>query len=534
LTHPGSVDFLIVTALREETEAVANLLEEKQSKANDIIGKITREGATSKYDVALTEIAELGNINAQATTREALSRNDPRYVILTGIAAGFPEAGIMMGDVLVPYAIVPYELAKITEVVKPRPNRLLQTLYSRFGKRHDPHFKVEHRTIPTPVSYPLWHFASSLARDLPSSWTRAITAVRPDGSIHKATIHCKSNSILGSGEKVVASEYAEARKWLLTQFPGQAMGLEMESYGTLSACRVTDTPFLAIKASQDPATREKDIPDQKDRWRAYATQAAAAFTVLLIRNFELQNDALILGHTKDSRDVARIFNREAPEPRFSYLVNRSRSYSSLKAGIWDLSRRDPDILIPNDVTPAVVLHGGGGTGKTTILKSLMARLAYEDVSPVFVDLRRWSQAVKGQLMPDKRDLIDEILREGSMPRRTKTEIEQLAKELRLAMLIDGLNEVSRESRTRLLDYFRGLNSDGRCYLLISDRFGPAESLETFAHAEVERLESTFVESVFDTTFGRGSFAALNDRLKKIYSRPFFLSLALRTRRKFSE
>ncbi len=91
MTVTSGIDFLIVTTLREETDAVSGLLEEKQGSALGIVGKVSRESSAAKYDVALTEISGMGTNPAQAATREALIHWNPKYVILSGIAAGFPE-----------------------------------------------------------------------------------------------------------------------------------------------------------------------------------------------------------------------------------------------------------------------------------------------------------------------------------------------------------------------------------------------------------------------------------------------------------
>jgi len=520
------VDFLIVTALKEETQAITELLEEKRPLAHDLLGKVSREGSADKYVVALTGIGGMGTNAAQAEAREALGRLNPNRVILTGIAAGFPEAGVDPGDILVPYAIVDYELAKLKE---PSAGRLKKLLKFFRGK-----VKFEHRGLAICLSYGLWHAANTLGRDETSAWVDAIRVPRPDGIDHKPAVHSEGNSVLGSGEKVVATKFAETRKWLLKEFPRQAIGLEMESLGVQRACHVTDTPFLVVKASQDPGTKEKDTPDDKDIWRAYAAQAAAAFSIALIRRFELEYDALVIEHMNKVREIAQHFEQSAPKPAFTYKVSRAESYTQFKERIYFLRSQVPNVLIPNDGTPTIALHGGAGTGKTRIIKSLMGPLIDAGLCPVFVDLKEYSVEGKhGQDAEDPETLVQDILLAGSVPRRTPRELERLAGERGLVALIDGLNEVSNEARTMIIEYFSGLHRKGTCYLLVTDRFGPAVSLETFSHAAVDRLDPRTVEKIFDNNFGAGSFQKLSKRLRRIYRRPFFLSLALTSKRKFT-
>jgi hypothetical protein len=154
--------------------------------------------------------------------------------------------------------------------------------------------------------------------------------------------------------------------------------------------------------------------------------------------------------------------------------------------------------------------------------------------PVVLDLRKY--AIEGrhpQGAESSANLLADIMRVGSVPRRTPHELERLAKEARLTVLVDGLNEISREARTALIDYLANLRKEGTCYSLVTDRFGPPESFPGFSHATVDKLDSTTVGDLFDREFGRGSFAQLDKQLQRIYWRPFFLDLALKIKQKFA-
>ncbi len=514
-------DFLIVTALDIETDAVESLLENKSPKGPDISGEVTRESSTTKYSVIVTEIGEMGTNPAQRATREALSRANPRYVILTGIAAGFPESEVNLGDVIVPRAVVPYEIAKITE-------RKIG-IRALLGRKTT---EYEHRSLPIQVSYPLWYASDRLASDNTSTWPSSIRVARPDGTNRRPVVHSQATSILGSGEKIVASDLAEARKWLISEYRRQAVGLEMESYGVLTACQVTDTPFLVVKASQDFATSDKDESKRKDRWRPYAAEAAAAFTIALIRRFELQADALVLDHVREVRELVRSIEQGAPHPAFSYTVSRAWYYQDMRSGIFDTQAEPPYALIPDDLHPRYILHGGGGTGKSRIAQTLIGPLIDRNLFPVFIDLKKYSLAKKPEDQESGR-VVEDVLLLSAAPRRTTRELERLAGEGKLVVVIDGINEVSRDERSSLVGYFQSLNRNGQvCYILMTDRLGP-ESLETFHHAAVDRLDIENVKTLFDEAFGPNSFQNLDEKLRIIYTRPFFLSLAVKTRQSFA-
>lgn len=525
------VDFLVVTALEVETEAVRALIEDVKPFGNDLWGRVTKEHSKETYAVALAEIGAMGTDAAQAAAKDAIVSTNPKWVILTGIAAGFPESGVNLGDLLVPYYIVDYELAKIRE----RPARFLERLKSIFRSPGEAdRVEYEHRAKILPVSYPLWRTARAVTRNGSINWADRITEKRPDAKKGPPPVHCESSSVLGCGKKLVASEFAEARKWLLAEHGKNAIGLEMESIGVLTACRSEDKPFLLVKGAQDPATAKKDEPGTKDQWRRYAAEAAAAFVVELIRRFAAHSSVLVGDHMRESNLLAPRF-REGPQPTFPFTVSRAESYSQLRAGIYDHPRQDPRSLIPNDDTPTVALHGGGGTGKSRILRSIFASVLDDGYCPVLVDLKEYARNPRAQ-NGSNADLLEEILVVGSRPRRSTHELERLAQERGLVAIIDGLNEVSRQVRTTMISFFQKLNRDGsKCNQLVADRFGAPDSIDHFSHWVADRLDAEAVAKIFadNTTFGPDYYARLEPRLQRIFRRPFFLSLALRTGKKFT-
>lgn len=102
------VDFLIVTALKDEYDAVTALLPEYGVTGRDTIASVPRIGSTESFRIAVI-VSGQSTAVAQAAVKDAITRCSPRAVILTGIAAGFPEAGVTLGDILIPFRIVPYE-----------------------------------------------------------------------------------------------------------------------------------------------------------------------------------------------------------------------------------------------------------------------------------------------------------------------------------------------------------------------------------------------------------------------------------------
>jgi nucleoside phosphorylase len=279
--HPEHVDFLIVTAVKDEFNAVkANVLN-PVPKGLDTLADIPRIDSTQPYRISVIVTGQT-NVVAQGKVKDAISRRKPRAVILVGIAAGFRESDVDLGDILVPFYIAPYEHTKISEQPAEHTSSLSQPTAG------PPQLRFQHREFPTEVDEPLWDQAEALSRDSHHPWLVKIREPRPHARKAEPTIHADRRFILGSGEKLVASEFVECRDWLIRESSKNgktAVGLEMEAYGVLRACRSENVPLLVVKAAQDPGTKDKN-----DEWRGYSTSAAAAFAVTFIERCLLKAD----------------------------------------------------------------------------------------------------------------------------------------------------------------------------------------------------------------------------------------------------
>ena len=118
-------DFLIITALPEERNAVLALLpqpRQQKPRADSIYHYYRAElpvafpdGTTGSYSLALTTSLGMGRVNAAVITTAAMRDWQPRYVLLVGIAAGAAANEIGLGDILLADQIIDYELQKVTE-----------------------------------------------------------------------------------------------------------------------------------------------------------------------------------------------------------------------------------------------------------------------------------------------------------------------------------------------------------------------------------------------------------------------------------
>ena len=161
---------------------------------------------------------------------------------------------------------------------------------------------------------------------------------------------------------------------------------------------------------------------------------------------------------------------------------------------------------------------------------LFGKLLAAGYTPVQIDLKSYSQEYGFGGAED----IDSILNVSTTPRRTTQEIEQLAGQGKLALLIDGVNEVSKTALASVLVFCQELRRGPGCYAVWANRLMQIENLRPAPyHATLEGVPEEVAERHFDDRFGQGAFRNLGDRLQAIYRRPFFLDLAIRSGRAFT-
>jgi nucleoside phosphorylase len=99
-----SVDFVIVTALEEERDALLNKLPapRKTNPSEDDIrlyysadlAVTFDEGNSGTYSVVVMCLPAMGRVQATSATADAIRRWHPRYVVLVGIAGGIAAKGV--------------------------------------------------------------------------------------------------------------------------------------------------------------------------------------------------------------------------------------------------------------------------------------------------------------------------------------------------------------------------------------------------------------------------------------------------------
>jgi nucleoside phosphorylase len=272
------LDLAIVTVIPEEYHAVRRRVVNpyqasfSRSEANVYaweLGEVpTRSGEAYKVVVGMIGI---GGTNSTAmATVDAVSRWQPRYVLLVGIAGGFPLDGLKKGDVVVADVVYGYEYGKLEKEFNPRMDRTFQAdlglvngtmALSRFGTNW-----IERIDVKPPIP------------GIPNVFKGAVASgdkVVDDPTneffekVHKAWPKLQAVEMEGAGA-AAAIEYT------------RALGL---SVGFLMIRGISDMPRPKQEAEHGGDTKAPAKGTQeRDAWKIYASNVAAAFTIAYVAN----------------------------------------------------------------------------------------------------------------------------------------------------------------------------------------------------------------------------------------------------------
>lgn len=151
---------------------------------------------------------------------------------------------------LVSDQIIDYELQKLTR------------------KRESYRFSV-HRADPQLVGAAL--------NFLGDKWLELVSVARPSPGVTKRHI-----GPLATGNKVIETDRVINK--LLNSWP-KLIGIEMEAGGVASGCfqAVSQPGFFMVRGVSDLADENKQTEEVK-RWRSYACDVAAAYTIALLKS----------------------------------------------------------------------------------------------------------------------------------------------------------------------------------------------------------------------------------------------------------
>lgn len=388
-------DIAILTVIPEEYEALIASLsaygcktehDPGTSTAPNQFGWVTGEvrgNRDQRYRVVVGMVTQPGPARMTSAISATLTRYKPQYVLVVGIAGGFPQDGLMKGDVVISSVIYDYDYGKVA---------------TSFQPRMDFTYQPDQTLLTSAVSL---H-----ARD--KSWAERDKHLRPDGS---DAVPKLLPGAVASGGKVVDDAGNDFFAAVLEAWP-RLLAVEMEGAGAAAAIETAkaakqNVGFLMVRAISDMPKLGADNQStdaspagnkaERDKWKKYAATTAANFTIHWI------SQAWPLAPTAE--DAVKV---------------RAQSDASLKAlsrvatiRIGDaevhVPRRSIEALVGAAQSENLVLVGEPGAGKSIGLFSLAQLLTEQGGEVVILDVQRVQAESAGQLRSElmlSQDLLD--------------------------------------------------------------------------------------------------------------------------------
>ncbi len=266
-----AIDIAIITVLEPEYEAttsrVENLSPVEGAEAQRYRwkrGEIESNRYDRAYQVIVGMTGKKGEVAGALATRAAIARWNPRYVLLVGIAGGVGGSA-WVGDVVLPDPIWSYEIGHLTDNFTPD-----------LGSQYPPDPAL---------------LRAALA--VQSHWVHGIRAAPPGETPASRVV----SGPIASGNKVIESKGSVLYSDLVRAEP-EFIAVEMEGAGAAAAIvdatdEGYDVGFMMVRGISDVirATPEGEVVEgetyvdpERETWRDYAADVAAAFSDALIRD----------------------------------------------------------------------------------------------------------------------------------------------------------------------------------------------------------------------------------------------------------
>ncbi len=241
-------DILFITALEEEFKELQTALNQfdcepiKELRNGDLIYQTELSG----FKIYLACAYESGMVSTGILASMLIDKLVPKYLIMTGICAGFEKKKVKKGDVLIASSVINYEKGKL----------------SIDG------FTADHDTL---------NLDDELKKLFKANKNDLIASTLQRQQIPGRTPKAKVKPIL-TGDKVVAEQ--DYMKYLDNSFARKAKGVEMEGYGLFLSANLSKHPKpkpILIKSVCDFGTRDKD-----DKFHIIASRLSALFCLNFI------------------------------------------------------------------------------------------------------------------------------------------------------------------------------------------------------------------------------------------------------------
>ncbi len=253
-------DVFLITAVAVETNAVLSWGYKWD--------KLSIEGDSTQYrhacvdcngkqmSIVHVQLSEMGMTSAAAMVSKAIMHFEPRYIMMTGIAAGV-EKDVRIGDIMVATEVWDYSSGKYEEIT--------ENGVKRVRLSPDP----KYISMPKAISDSLEFLDYS---ELLKTIRLSYQGVAPSHELNVRFGQMACGPTVVASEEIVNEQVrAHARK---------ALGLDMESYGVYYAAQTmtkSGVDAIVVKSVCDFADKSKD-----DKNQDYAAYTSAFFTKHLI------------------------------------------------------------------------------------------------------------------------------------------------------------------------------------------------------------------------------------------------------------
>jgi len=391
------------------------------------------DNTTGTYRVIVMCLLGMGRVQAVVATADAIRRWHPRYIMLVGIAGGLAARNVQIGDILISDQVVDYELQKLT----PEGPEVRWDV-----QRADP------------------RLLNACNNFLVSSWHKLITTKRPGQGSPKCHV-----GPIASGDKVIAFRDILAR--YQDVWP-KLLGVEMEAAGAATAAfQSSDRPgFFMVRAVSDLADENKSSSNVK-KWRSYACDAAASFTIALLCSGPIP---LSQGVTQaKTKRVELIFEGEFSE----FSPNRQQEIVGVLATLLKIEPINIRILhvYQGSIVMIIEMPESAANRLNIIATKRDFRIIKLGIKSVLVEDREIIElAQKSVVIPDNRtEQLQEINKLLPDSRKTKLremgltadEIKNLIYSIRNLPLSNRALIISNFSLKEILSIFRELTGEER-------------------------------------------------------------------------
>ena len=265
------VDYLIVTFIREEHEAVFRQFQDPDDDTVSGVPGGTREVQVTTRNgqdvtVAIARTASEGNLSALDVVRELIDEQQPRLVLVVGIAGAVPTKDVFLGDVVLAKDI--HDLTRGAETAAGREEAAASSYLMNTVKDFVANVTMD--------DFNEWQDRNALitrpgVEGIGSSWTddeewnEKINGTLEDNE--KRTLPKVVDGVIASSDQLVKSVDFMERRLLVDR---RILANDMESAGVAKACERRNIPLLILRGISDIV----GLP-RSDDWKRYACEVVA-------------------------------------------------------------------------------------------------------------------------------------------------------------------------------------------------------------------------------------------------------------------